>query len=193
MGVSEAELLADLKAHKAEAVSSVVEAHSEVLLRGALGLGLPLVEAEDLVQDVFTVFLSAVSRFEGRSSVRTFLFGILYRKSMERARKRSRELATDPTDAVFEQRFSANGMWASPPRGPEDETLQAESGEMINSCLEGLTEAQRAAFYLREVERQSAEAICNILDVKSTHLRVLLFRARLRLRECIENKWDTRS
>lgn len=188
----ESVLLKDLRSKKSEAIRDVVNEHTEVLLRAAFGLGLPESEAEELVQQTFVTFLEVVGRFEGRSTVRTFLFGILYRKAMERSRKRSRELATDPVDQVFEKRFGAMGMWASVPRGPDEEALTKETGVLIRECLEGLPETQRAAFYLREVERESAESIRNILEVSDTNLRVLMFRARNKLRECLEKRWEER-
>ncbi len=186
-------LLDNLKERKSEALTQVVEEHTEVLLRGALARGLPPAEAEELVQDTFVAFLEAVQRFEGRSSVRTFLFGILYRKAMERGRKVSRELATDPVDQLFEGRFgSAGTMWTSPPKGPDDESLTKETGALIEECIEGLTPDQRSTFHLKEVDRLSTEETCNVLDISATHLRVLLFRARNKLRECLERKWEGR-
>ena len=184
-------LLDNLKERKSEALTQVVEEHTEVLLRGALGRGLPPVEAEELVQETFVTFLEVVARFEGRSSVRTFLFGILYRKAMERGRKRSRELPTDPIDEVFEKRFGSFGGWSTPPRGPDEEALTKETSVLISECLKDLTPDQRSAFHLKEVDRESSESVCNILDVTATYLRVLLFRARNKLRECLEEKWET--
>lgn len=186
-------LLDNLKERKSKAVAQIVEEHTAVLLRGALGRGLPLADAEELVQETFVAFLKAVDRFEGRSSVRTFLFGILYRKAMERGRKVSRELATDPIDQVFEGRFGkANGMWINPPKGPDENALIKETGALIEECLGGLTEDQRSTFHLKEVDHLSTAEVCNVLDISVTNLRVLLFRARNKLRECLERKWEDR-
>jgi RNA polymerase sigma-70 factor (ECF subfamily) len=193
MTQAEETMLRDLKSGDSEAFTQVVEEHTEVLLRGALGRGLSMVDAEELVQDTFVAFLDAVKRFEGRSSVRTFLFGILYRKAMERGRKRSRELATDPIDQLFESRCQGpNGHWSSPPKGPDEEVLTKEVAGMIEGCMGDLTEDQRSAFHLKEVDRVETKDLCNILDVTATHLRVLLFRARNKLRECLEKKWENK-
>ncbi len=170
-------------------IAVLVRDHTQDLLRAALGLGLPITDAEELVQDSFVAFLKAAERFEGRSSVKTFLFGILYNKALERGRKAARELATDPSDQIFDGRFNWWGHWTSPPGGPEKEADVKEIAELIAQCLEGLTPQQRAAFQLKEVDRELNPAICNILGVQDTHLRVLLFRARTKLRECIEGKW----
>ena len=188
----EATLVENLKNGDKKAISRIVEQHTAVLLRGALGQGWSPNDAEDLVQETFVTLLKAVQRFEGRSTVRTFLFGILYRKAKERGRKKAREQATDPIDAVFERRFGFMGQWSAPPKGPDEETLGRETAVLIGDCMEALVPAQRAAFHLKEVDRQDNASICNILEVTATHLRVLLFRARNNLRECLERKWETR-
>lgn len=183
------QLLADIKARKSEAIAEAVRAHGRDLLRAAFGLGFAEADAEELVQASFTAFLEAAPRFEGRSTVRTFLFGILYRKALEHGRRKSRELLTDPADEVFEGRFNWWGHWSRGPRGPEEDADIKETAELLAHCLEGLTDQQRAAFQLKEVDRQDSAAVCNILGVQGTHLRVLLFRARSKLRECIEGRW----
>jgi DNA-directed RNA polymerase specialized sigma24 family protein len=77
------------------------------------------------VQDVFATFLATLDRFEGRSSLSTWLFGILYRKGQERRRQATRTVAHDPADAVFESWFDARGRWVRPPIAP-DEALAAQ-------------------------------------------------------------------
>jgi RNA polymerase sigma-70 factor (ECF subfamily) len=77
-------------------------------------------------------------------------------------------------------------------KGPEEETLALELSELIRDCSASLSQSQRAAFHLKEVERESTASICNILGVSETHLGVLLFRARNKLRECLEKKWESR-
>ncbi|MBI4348876.1 MAG: sigma-70 family RNA polymerase sigma factor [Elusimicrobia bacterium] len=172
-----------------DAIAQAVRDHAGDLLRGALGLGFSEADAEELVQATFAALVEAAGRFEGRSTVRTYLFGILYRKALERRRALGRELAVDPQDQVFEGRFLPGGHWARPPRGPEQEADAREAAELIASCLERLPEPQRAAFHLREVLQEDAGRTCNVLGVTDTHLRVLLFRARAKLRECLEAKW----
>ncbi len=179
-----------LKARRPEAVAAVVREHAGFLLRAARGLGLPQADAEELVQDSFAAFLQALPRFEGRSTARTFLYGILFRKALELRRKQRRELATDPVDAVFDGRFGAWGHWSRPPAGPEREAEAKEVERLLAECLDGLSPQQRAAFVLKEVEQEPSEAVRNVLEVGDTHLRVLLFRARNKLRECLEKKWS---
>lgn len=170
-------------------LDALIKAHTEALLAGALGMGFSLADAEELVQATFVSFLEAADRFEGRSKIRTYLFGILYNKGLEASRKSGRERAEDHNDAAFADRFDGDGMWASPPQGPEDAALSTEIREWVERCAEGLTGDQRMAFFLRESEGQSSEEVCNVLGVSATNLRVLLFRARVRLRECLEKKW----
>lgn len=175
-----------------EDLEKLVADNAGFLLRGAIGMGFSQDDAEELVQDTFVSYLKARERFAGRSSVRTFLFGILHNKGAERSRKTRRETAVDDVESVFEARFSAGGFWRSAPKGPEETALAQEAARLIAICAEKLSVTQRAAFFLKEAEGVPAEEICNVLGVSGTNLRVLLFRARLRLRECLENTWDAR-
>jgi RNA polymerase sigma-70 factor, ECF subfamily len=172
-----------------ELLTRIINEHTEVMLRTAWGLGWRGPDAEELVQASLATFLEAVERFEGRSSTRTYLLGILYMKALEARRAGGRELATDPIDQVFEQRFGYAGIWCTMPRGPEDEALAKETAGIVEQCVEGLPVQQRMAFFLKEVEHESTETLCKILDVTVTHLGVLLFRARNKLRECVQRKW----
>jgi RNA polymerase sigma-70 factor (ECF subfamily) len=190
--VTDPQELAALRARRPEAVAKAVREHAAVLLRAALGLGHGLSEAEELVQASFAAFLERLPSFEGRSSVRTYLFGILYNKALEAGRKRSRELAVDPADEVFDGRFDGAGHWSRAPLGPDQEADAAETARLLAACLAGLPPQQRAAFQLKEVEGLDSLEACNALGVESTHLRVLMFRARAKLRECLERSWEGR-
>lgn len=173
-------------------IETLVAEHTDALLCAALGLGFGRADAEELVQDVFVAFLGAAERFEGRSSLKTYLFGILYNKARELRRKKAREEATEDIESVFDARFGMLGVWNCIPRGPEDEALAGEAAAALAACAEGLSFEQRTAFYLKEAEGESAEAVCAALGVTPGHLRVLLFRARNRLRDCLEKKWRSR-
>ena len=171
-----------------ETISEVVRAYLPQILRAAAGAGLEGQLAEDVAQSTFLTFLETAHRFEGRSRVRTWLFGILYRKTAEARRKAGREQATEDLDAIFEQRFDANGSWIQPPRPVDSELYASEVRREIDGCLETVPARQRMAFVLREVEELGTEEICKILDVTRTNLGVILHRARTRLRECLEAK-----
>ena len=141
-----------------------------------------------MTQATFVTFIEVAPRFEGRSHVRTFLFGILYKKIAEARRKAKREQQTDPIEDVMESRFKADGSWQRAPRVADLQLHDAEIRQAIDGCLERASTQQRLAFALREVLGFTTEEICNILDVSRTNLGVLLYRARNRLRECLEAK-----
>ena len=168
----------------------MVNEHLPRLLAGALSVGLSRSDAEEVVQETFVAFLSALDRFEGRSSLRTYLFGILYHKASALRAKARREEGSDDIEAVVSARFDPAGMWTRPPGGPEALALDGEIRRWVEKCSEGLPDAQKAAFFLKEVDGETPEAICNVLGVSATNLRVMLHRARLKLRECLEQNWD---
>ncbi len=180
--------LASLKVGDNEALEQLVHAYTEDLYRGALGLGFNSDAARELVQNVWVAFMQVVSRFEGRSHVRTFLFGILYNKASEMRRQDIKFVSSDPIEEVLERRFDSAGRWAVPPIDPEQFFAATELREFIRGCIDALPIAQRMAFCLREIDEHKTTDICNILNVTSTNLGVLLFRARNRLRECVERK-----
>lgn len=182
-----------LRRRDPEALAEVVNDQARTLYRAAGALGFPKQEAEDLVQDVFVTFIERLDSFEGRSQLRTWLFGILHRKAQERRRAGIIDDRMEAIDEVFESRFDGNGNWASPPADLERLLLSKELGVFIRGCLEGLQPNQREAFVLREVEGFETEEICKILGVTVTHVGVLIHRARTRLRECLELKgWSKR-
>ena len=160
----------------------MVEAHLGQILRAARGAGFDLQEAEEVVQVTFTTFLATAPRFEGRSAVRTWLFGILYRKISEAHRGRVRAQRVDDIDDVMESRFRADGSWARPPRPADAETWHSEIRGAIDECLGNAPPAQRMAFVLREVEELTTEEICNILQITPTNLGIMMYRVRNRLR-----------
>lgn len=182
------EFLTRLRANETTAIEAVVQAYLAQILRAARGAGLDAQQAEDVTQSVFLTFMEGIHRFEGRSHVRTWLFGILYRKIAEIRRSVKRENEQDPIDGVMEQRFDASGRWVRPPVEADREVLDAEIRTHLAECLDGVPDRQRMAFHMREVEELATDEICNILEVTGTHLGVLLFRARNRLRECLEKR-----
>jgi len=172
------------------ALTAVVDAYLDHIVRAARGAGLNQQQAEDVAQNTFATFVETAPRFEGRSHVRTWLFGILYRKLQEARRGFATDRRTDDIDQVFESRFDERRTWTKPPRGPEDELFAKEASHEISDCLRGLPERQRMVFLMREVEGLATREICKILHASITNVGVMLFRARNRLRECLETKWD---
>lgn len=185
-----AEELRRLQSGDPELMAAVVRDHADGLYAGAVSLGISPSDAEDIVQETFVAFLAGADRFRGESSLRTYLFGIMYNKARQKWASGWREQPTDPVDRAFESRFDAAGVLRRLD-GPEDESLAQELAELIRLCSDGLSQAQRAAFHLKESERETTASICKILGVSETHLGVLLFRARNKLRECLEKKWES--
>lgn len=183
-----AEIIALLRERDASTLAAVIQAHARRLYKMSRALGFDDHEAEDLVQDTFTVFLQTLDRFEGRSQVPTWLIGILYRKARERRREHVREQKFDPIDAVFESRFDLTGAWQKPPEDLERLFASKEIRGMISQCLNEVPFQQREVFLLREVEGLKTKEICKILDLSATHFGVLMHRARNRLRECLVAK-----
>lgn len=175
-----------LRAGDSSAIESVVHAYLGQILRAARGAGFDAQRAQDIVQGVFLTFVEGIARFEGRSHVRTWLFGILLRKIAEQRRAVKKELAQDDIDDVMDARFAPNGNWVRPPRAADRDLLDAEIRTHLSGCLNEVPDRQRLAFLLREVEGLRTAEICKILEVTDTNLGVLLFRVRNRLRECLE-------
>lgn len=185
---SDPAFLSRLRAKDPLALEGVVHAYLPQILRAARGAGLDPHRAEDVTQSVFLTFVETIERFEGRSHVRTWLFGILYRKLSETWRKVAKDRALDDIDGVVEARFAADGTWFTPPRETDRETLDGEIRAHLSACLDTVPERQRMAFLLREVQGLTTSEICKVLGVTDTNLGVLLFRARNRLRECLEER-----
>lgn len=185
---SDPEFLARLKRRDRAALTELVEVYLPQLLRAGRGMGFAREDCEDLAQSVFAALIEGLHRFEGRSHIRTFLFGIFYHKVSEHLREKQREQENDPIDEVMESKFDAQGNWRQPPADIQKQLLDQEAGEIIQECLETIPRAQRIAFYLREIEEMETPEICKKMGISATNLGVLLFRARNRLCECVEKK-----
>ena len=190
-GAGEApDLAARIQAGDPAAVESVARAYLPQILRTARGAGLDAEEAEDVTQATFATFIEAAPRFEGRSKVRTWLYGILYKKIAETRRARQRDRQMDAIDEDFERRFDPAGGWSRAPQ-PIDVTLHKQGVEReIFACLDAAPLRHALAFILREVEELSTEDICNVLGITVTNpnLGVMLHRVRHRVRDCLEAK-----
>lgn len=184
---TEAAFLQRLRSRDPEALSQAVHENARPLFRAARGMGFTAEDAEDVVQDVFVTLLRRADSFEGRSQLRTWLFGILHRKALESRRAAAHDLAaSDPIDETFESRFNLNGSWLRPPADIEELMQSAEIGAMISRCMEGLGPLQREVFVLREVQGFTTTEICGMLALTAGNVGVLIHRARVRLRECLE-------
>jgi RNA polymerase sigma-70 factor, ECF subfamily len=151
--------------------------------------------AEEVVADTWLAVVTGLERFEERSTLKTWLFRILTNKAKTRGQRESRTLpfssfvgdGDEDETAVEPDRFARDGHWTSPPRGvPEERLLAGEGRAVIESAIGALPPNQRAVITLRDVEGLSAEEACNVLGLSETNQRVLLHRARAKVRAAYE-------
>ena len=185
---SSPEFLDLLRARDEAAMQGLVKEYLPQILRAARGAGLSTQNAEDVCQITFVTFIEKIGEFEGRSQVRTWLFGILYRKISEMRRAAQREGAAESIEDTMESRFKTDGHWQRPPRGTEMAAYEREVREHLTDCLDGISTDQRMAFVLREVEEMDSDEICQTMAVSRSNLGVLLYRGRNLLRECLEKR-----
>lgn len=174
-------------------LDTVARASLHRLLRTARAAGLTREQAEDAVQATLLTFCQRASEFDGRARASTWLFGILAHKILEARRSVARHTGTDDIDGLMASRFTPAGRWQWPADGPLSRLARKEVRELLAGCLEELPERQRQVFELRDVEQLSSEEACNVLGVTANYVGVLLYRARNRLRECLEQKGIRRS
>ena len=158
--------------------------------------------AEEVVQETWIGVLTGIERFEGRSSLKTWIFRILTNIAKTRAQREGRTLPFSalrpervPEAAVEPERFrdpedpSWPGHWSAPPQpwnAPEESLLGGEVRGVVERAIEELPGPQRAVISLRDIEGWPAEEVCNALDVSETNQRVLLHRARSKVRRALE-------
>jgi RNA polymerase sigma-70 factor (ECF subfamily) len=191
----DAPLLDALRAGDEQAFAALVDRYGPSLLRLARLHVSSRAVAEEVVQETWLAVLTGIERFEGRSSLKTWLFRILTNKAKTRGQREGRTLpfssfASDGDEdqtAVAVERFARGGAWATPPRGvPEERLLAAEARARVEQAISALPANQRAVITLRDVEGLSAEEACNVLDLSETNQRVLLHRARAKVRSALE-------
>ena len=170
---------------------ALVEAERPYLLRYA---GLQLRDphaAEDAVQETLLGALAGEASFAGRSNLRTWLTGILKHKIIDAMRKSSREApaaSEDEFDALFDER----GHWIEmPPAWPNPDAAldQKRFFAVLEQCLKRLPDKIAQAFMMREHLGLDTGEICKELAITPTHCWVVLYRARMALRECLEKDW----
>jgi RNA polymerase sigma-70 factor (ECF subfamily) len=191
----DAELLRSLRAGDEGAFAALVDKYGPSLLRLA-SLYVPSRSvAEEVVQETWLALVTGLERFEERSSLKTWLFRILTNKAKTRGQREARtrpfsSFAADGDEAdtvVDVDRFARDGHWVAPPRGvPDERLLAAETRGVVEDAIAALPENQRAVITLRDVEGLSAEEACNVLGLSETNQRVLLHRARAKVRAALE-------
>ena len=182
--------------------SAWVDLHGDYLYRYALLRLRDPALAEDVVQETLLAALQSRHAYAGRSAERTWLTGILKHKLVDHFRKLSRQpRANQPDGPEFEhdELFRKEGEWKDhfdPARapvewcaGPAELLEQGEFWEVFQKCLSPLTPRVGSAFTLREMEGLSSEEICELLGITVNNLWVMLHRARMHLRRCLELNW----
>lgn len=155
--------------------------------------------ADEVVQDTWVVVLDGIAKFEERSSFKTWLFRILVNRARTKGTREARTVPASslPTEedrdapTVDPPRFDQRGMWSAPPERwdaetPERLVLRQELVGALDQAIRALPERQRTIVVLRDVLGWTSDEVCNVLELEETNQRVLLHRARSRLREILE-------
>jgi RNA polymerase sigma-70 factor (ECF subfamily) len=207
LAAAETTLLARLREGDEEAFMMLVIKHQAALIRTALIYVRERTLAEEVVQDTWIAFLQGLNRFEGRSSLKTWLFSILINRAKTQALREAHyvaagDIASDEVSdepAVDPARFYPSGhpdagFWATQPRSwedfPEERLLSLEVREVVGRAIAQLQPMQRQVITLRDVEGWDAEQVCKLLNISATNQRVLLHRARTVVRQAVEDYLD---
>jgi len=195
----DAHIIERLKAGDEKAFEALIDRHYAAMIRLAETFVSDESSAEELVQETWRVVIDKLDTFEGRSKLKTWIFGILANLARQRRRSDQRE---KPWSTIMEEpieesaghmteRFDAEGRWQAPPRAlqldPEDEAMKTQFLEHVQAAMDELPARQRAAVMLRDVQGLSSEETCEILDVSKANQRVLLHRGRAKIRETLED------
>jgi RNA polymerase sigma-70 factor (ECF subfamily) len=176
------------------AFEELVERYTPSLMRVALGYVRTRTAAEEAVQDTWIGVLHGLPAFEGRSSLRTWIFRILVNQAITRGVRESRSVPFsslgDDEAAVDPERFLPGGAWGSPPQPvdsiPEDILLSAEARARVLEAIAELPPQQRQVITLRDVEGWSSTEVREALELSESNQRVLLHRARSKVRARLE-------
>ncbi len=187
------------------AFESLIDRHTPAMLRLALFYVPSLAIAEEVVQETWLGVVRGLGSFEGRSSLRTWIFRILINKAKASgvAERRTLPLAAEgdgdaEAPSVDPSRFRdpPRGYWSSPPNYwdelPEDRLLAGETLAVIQRAMESLPAGQQAVFELRDLKQWTSAEVCEALGLSEGNQRVLLHRARTRVRSAIEEYFDAR-
>jgi len=201
----EAQLVARLRAGDEQAFEALVEEYYATMLSVARGYVRSRALAEEVVQDAWLGVLKGIDRFEGRSSLKTWIMRILVNIAMTRGVREARSqpfssfAVDDDEPAVDADRFrdagdGFPGHWRAYPRDwstlPDGALLGRETLGVVMQAIEQLPDAQRVVITMRDVAGCQADEVCEALDVSEGNQRVLLHRARSRVRAALERHFD---
>ena len=201
--VEELNLIEALRAGDERAFERLVAEYHASMLRLALSFVRNRAVAEEVVQETWLGVLNGLDRFEGRSSLKTWIFRILTNRAKTRGEREGRTVPfsslAEPGEegpSVEPERFSGPGHrwaghWAAYPERwetvPERKLLSSEARTRIDDAIAGLPPSQRAVITLRDVTGLTSEEVCNVLELSETNQRVLLHRARSKVRAVLED------
>ncbi|MGH2460784.1 MAG: RNA polymerase sigma factor [Chloroflexota bacterium] len=203
-------LIAALRRGDERVFTSLIERYHASLVRLATVFVGDRAVAEEVAQETWLGVLHGIDRFEGRSSIKTWIFTILTNRAKTRGQRESRSVpfsALDLTEegptepAVEPERFRPagdrwEGGWISFPRAwddlPEERVVSRETRAQVASAIAALPTSQRQVMTLRDVEGWSADEVCNALGLSETNQRVLLHRARSKARRALEAYFDVK-
>jgi RNA polymerase sigma-70 factor (ECF subfamily) len=176
--------------------------HREALRRFALLQVRDAAAAEDLVQATFLAAVQSIDGYRGDASLRTWLIGILKRKIIDHLRDKARDAipmadtaaaaGAEPDDEYLDRLFRANGHWAAPPSSwaDPDRTLEQDGFWLVfEACVQTVPGVAGRVFLLRELAGLEPDEICKDLALSKSNYWVLMHRARMRLRDCLDKRW----
>ena len=178
-------------------ITILFENHADYLFNYAISRVNDEHTAEDLVQDTFISALKSYESFEGKSKASTWLIAILKNKIIDFYRKRAREFQKESLDDISssETYFNSKGGWIKDKR-PQPWKYETVSGieqkefyAILQNCLAKLKEIQRMAFVLKHMEDVDTADICKELNITASNYWVIIHRAKLQLRSCLETNW----
>ncbi|HZC14729.1 MAG TPA: sigma-70 family RNA polymerase sigma factor [Thermoleophilaceae bacterium] len=188
----------------ADGFATVVDRHSPAMIRVAMAYVPTRAAAEEAVQETWIAVMRGIDRFEGRSSLKTWIFRILTNLAMRAGARERRstpfaalaqaedtgEPSVDPDRFLPADHELFPGHWAMMPvrwPTPEEGLLAGEVREVIAAAIADLPVAQRTVIALRDIEGWSSEEVCEALEISAGNQRILLHRARSRVRNAIED------
>lgn len=199
----DAVLVKALASRDADAFAYLLDRYHSSLVRLAQQYVQGRAVAEEVVQETWLAVIQGIDRFEQRSSLKTWLFHILVNIARSHGVKESRSIpfattaVLDDDTAVDPRRFRrfgrARGAWKRPPHpwsDPEQHALDGETLETIRETVEQLPPAQREVLTMRDLLSWSAAEVCDALEVSDANQRVLLHRARSKVRAALERRYD---
>ena len=194
----ERQLVAAIRRGDEDAFVELVRTYNASMLRLARVFVPTKAVAEDVVQETWLAVIQGIDRFEERSSLKTWLFRILTNRAKTRGEREGRVIPAssawrgDEGDepAVDPDRFQPGGAWSSlpaaVPRTPDQQVLSKELRKVVEAAVKKLPDSQREVITLRDIEGVGAEDVCSLLGITEGNQRVLLHRARSKVRAAVE-------